>query len=117
MSLRGSTFGNRLWEGEEVEYKVWIHIEEIDEQAKHYGEEVEPVCAGAFDTLAKAEALVKDIVVGVSTKPADEVLRACRNAEDTFRAFGESSGFGLTGPKCWAVIEELKRARTHFEQS
>jgi hypothetical protein len=100
-----------------MKHKVWIHIEEVDEIMEHYKDVGEPVCAGEFSTREGAKMFAEGIVTGVPPKPANELLQACKNAEDMFRKIGESAGFGLMGPKCWAVIEELRKAITDFEQS
>ena len=102
-----------------MKYKVWIHIEEMDESAEHYRDVGEPVRAGVFSTFEEAKMFADGIVIvaGVSPKPANELLQACKNAEDMFRNFGESAGFGLMGGKYWVVIKELRKAITDFEQS
>ncbi|MHC4426464.1 MAG: hypothetical protein ACYSYV_10245 [Planctomycetota bacterium] len=100
-----------------MKYRVWIHIEEMDESAKHYRDATRPVRAGVFNTLAEAETFVDGITAGVLPKPPNELLQACKSAEDAFSKFGESIGFGLMGPKCWVIIEELRKAIADFEQS
>ena len=40
-------------------YKVWIQVEEIDEEADHYQNVSEPVELGVFRTKAAAEDLVR----------------------------------------------------------
>ena len=43
-------------------YKVWIHVEEIDEQADHYEDITEPVdIGGEFNTRAEAEVFAETI--------------------------------------------------------
>jgi hypothetical protein len=100
-----------------VEYKVWVHVEEVDESVRDYRDATEPTCAGVFDTLAEAEAFIERIAGGVSPELPNQLVRACKKAEDTFRTLGESQGFGLMGPKCWAVIEELRRAIADLDGS
>ncbi len=100
-----------------MKHRVWIHIEEVDEIMECYKDVGDPVCAREFSTLEGAKMFADGIVAGVSPKPANELLKACKNAEDMFSKVGESAGFGLMGPKCWVVIEELRKAITDFEQS
>lgn len=100
-----------------MKHKVWIQIEEVDEIVERYKDVGEPVCAGVFSTFEEAKIFADGIVARVSTKPANELLKACKNAEDMFRKFGDSAGFGLKGGKYWAVIKELRKAITDFEQS
>ena len=45
-------------------YKVWIHIEECDEDNDYYEDVTEPFCPAEFDTLAKAETYCDDLMIG-----------------------------------------------------
>ena len=45
-----------------VKFKVWIHIERIDEENDSYEDEGLPESVGTFDTLEEAESLVGQIV-------------------------------------------------------
>lgn len=100
-----------------MQYKVWVHVEEVDESVKEYRDATEPTCVGVFDTLAEAEAFVERIAAGVWPKLPGQLVGACKKAEGTFRTLGESQGFGLMGPKCWAVIEELRQAIADLDRS
>jgi hypothetical protein len=100
-----------------VQYKVWVHVEEVDESVKEYRDATEPTCAGVFDTVGEAEAFIERIAAGVLPRLPSQFVRACKRAEDTFRMLGESQGFGLMGPKCWAVIEELRQAIADLDRS
>lgn len=42
-------------------YKVWLHIEEIDEEADSYTDVDEPHSVGEFDSLAEAETMRDDV--------------------------------------------------------
>lgn len=99
-----------------MEYKVWIHVEEVDEPVKEYRDATEPICPGVFDTLEDAEAFIEQVTVGVSPKLPNQLLRACKKAEETFSRFGQSQGFGLMGPTCWSILEELRQAIIDFER-
>ena len=35
-------------------YKVWVHIEEIDEEEDHYEDVCEPQCLGTYETFDEA---------------------------------------------------------------
>ena len=102
-----------------MKYKVWLHIEEMDESAMQYRDVGKPVRAGVFSTFEEARMFVHSIVAltGASLRPVEELLQACKNAADIFREFGDSAGFGLKGGKYWAAIEQLRKAITDFEQS
>ena len=39
-------------------YKVWVHIEEIDEERDHCVDVAEPECIGTFEKLEEAENFV-----------------------------------------------------------
>lgn len=49
-------------------YKVWIHIEEIDEEKDHYEDLPEELRSiGKFDTLKDARSLVSQVVENIQT--------------------------------------------------
>jgi hypothetical protein len=100
-----------------MKYAVWIHVEERDEPIGYFKDILAPICAGVFVTRAEAETLVQNLVAGIPAKRSSRLLQACRNAEDAFRKYGETAGFGLAGPICWAVIEELRQATVEAEES
>lgn len=99
-----------------MKYAVWIHVEEADESIGHFKDIVAPICAGVVDTRVEAEILAKNMVAGIPVKQANRLLQACKNAEDTFRKFGETAGFGLAGLECWVIIEELREAAAEAEK-
>jgi hypothetical protein len=103
--------------GDKVQYKVWIHLEELDELAKEYKNATEPICAGTFDTLDQAEALVERLTAGTAPAPPNQLLRLCKQVEQTLTTLGQNQGFGLMGPRCWQIIEELRKAIDEFERS
>ena len=41
-----------------IKYKVWVHIEEIDEDLDHYEDVGMPVSEGEYNTLDEAEEAV-----------------------------------------------------------
>ena len=45
-----------------ITYKVWIHIEEIDEEAGTYEDQGLPESCGEFKTLEEAEQHVAQII-------------------------------------------------------
>jgi hypothetical protein len=100
-----------------VEYRVWIHVEEVDESAKEYKDATEPICAGTFETLVRAQAFIDRIVAGTAPMPSNQLLQVCKKVEETLTTLGQSQGFGLMGPKCWKIVEELRRAIDDFECS
>jgi hypothetical protein len=99
-----------------MEYKVWIHIEEVDESVKEYKDATEPVYAGVFDTLEDAESFIERVAAGISPKLTNQLLLACKKAEETFSTLGQSQGFGLMGPTCWSILEELRQAIADFKR-
>ena len=44
-----------------IKYKVWVHIEEIDEEKDHYKDVGEPVSIATVDDLSDATEIVQDI--------------------------------------------------------
>ena len=44
-----------------MKYKVWVHIEEIDEEADHYEDVARPIGVGEFETIEDAQQRVGDI--------------------------------------------------------
>ncbi len=100
-----------------MKYAVWIHVEERDESIGYFKDIVAPICVAVVDSRTEAETLAKNMVAGIPAKQASRLLHACKNAEGTFRKFGETAGFGLAGPMCWAVIEELRGAAVEAEES
>jgi threonine synthase len=100
-----------------VKYAVWIHVEERDESIGYFRDIVAPICAAVEDSRAEAETIAKNMVIGIPAKHSNRLLEACKNAEVVFHKFGETTGFGLAGPECWAVIEELHKAVTEAEKS
>jgi hypothetical protein len=100
-----------------VKYAVWINVEERDESTGYFKDIVAPICVAVVDTRVEAETLAKNMVAGVPAEQTSRLLQACKNAEDVFRKFGEATGFGLAGPACWAVIEELREAAADSEES
>jgi len=50
-----------------TEYKVWIHIEEIDEAKDHYQENDEPQEAGKFDNEQAARAYIDQLLAQQAT--------------------------------------------------
>ena len=100
-----------------MKYAVWIQVEERDESIGYFKDVVAPICAGVVDTRVEAETLAKNMVAGIPAEQTSRLLQACKDAEDVFRKFGESTGFGLAGPACWAVIEELREAAVEAEES
>ena len=99
-----------------MKYAVWIHVEERDESIGYFKDILAPICVGVVDSRVEAETLAKNMVTGIPVKQASRLLQACKNAEDEFRKFGETAGFGLVGPTCWAVIEELREAAAEAEE-
>lgn len=99
-----------------MKYAVWIHVEERDESIGYFKDVVAPICVAVVDTRVEAETLAKNMVAGIPAKQASRLLEACKNAGDVFRKFGELAGFGLAGPECWAIIEELREAAAEAEE-
>ncbi len=100
-----------------MKYTVWIHVEERSESIGYFKDIVAPICVCVVDTRIEAETLAKNMVADILAKQTTRLLHACKNAEDTFRKFGETTGFGLSGPACWEVIEELREAAVEAEES
>lgn len=100
-----------------MRYAVWIHVEERDESIGYFKDILAPICEGIFETRAEAESLAKNLADGIPAKQASRLLQACKSAEKAFRKIGEAAGFGLAGPKCWAIIEELREAASEAEES
>ncbi len=98
-----------------MKYAVWIHVEERDDSVGYFKDVVAPICVAIVDTRVEAETLTKNMAAGIPAKQASRLLEACKNAEDVFRRFGELTGFGLAGPDCWAIIEELREAAAEAE--
>jgi len=48
--------------GDTMVYKVWVQIEEIDEEANHYENVTEPVDVGRYDNLEEAKAVMDKII-------------------------------------------------------
>ena len=44
-------------------YKVWVHIEEIDEEVDHYVDIGEPVSITEVDDIDTAKSIVEDIEI------------------------------------------------------
>ncbi len=100
-----------------MKYAVWIHVEERDESIGYFKDIVAPICVSLVDSRTEAETFAKNMAVGIPVKQTSRLLQACKNAENTFRKFGEAAGFGLSGAACWAVIEELREAVVEAEES
>ena len=45
-----------------MKYKIWLHIEEIDEKNDHYEDMGEPEELACFDNLAEAEVYIDEIL-------------------------------------------------------
>lgn len=100
-----------------MKYAVWIHVEEMDESIGYFKDIVAPICINVLDSRAEAEAFARKMAGGLVPKLGSRLLRACKYAEDMFRKFGETAGFGLSGPACWAAIEELHKAAAEAEET
>ena len=48
------------------EYKVWVHVEEVDEDEDIYEDQGIPHVAGVFDTVEAAEKYAEYLAYGVS---------------------------------------------------
>jgi hypothetical protein len=48
--------------GPDMEYAIWISIEEIDEDTDHYEEVDMPDKLGTFDTLAEAQQFIGNLL-------------------------------------------------------
>jgi hypothetical protein len=84
-----------------VIYKVWIHIEQIDESRDHYLNLDPPYEAGKFRTEIAARKLVENELM--ISRPADAKLQqACRQVLDSLDVGGEQSR---------AFAEEIKILR------
>jgi len=60
-------------------YKVWIHIEEIDENKDHYLDLGTPYEAGKFDTEAEAVKFVEnELMITQTPNSAADLLEACK---------------------------------------
>ena len=71
-------------------YKVWIHIEEIDEKKEHYLNIGEPYEAGRFGTEIAARKFVENELMII--RPLNTKLhRACQQVLDCLDVGGEQS--------------------------
>lgn len=71
-------------------YKVWIHVEEIDESKDHYLDLGTPYEAGRFDTEAEAVKFVENELMII--RPVNIKLRkACQQVLDSIDVGGEQS--------------------------
>jgi len=71
-------------------YKIWIHIEEIDEDKDHYEDIDEPYQAGSFNSKLAAKRFVENELLVI--REANTGLRnACRSAMRLLRNLGDAN--------------------------
>lgn len=63
-------------------YKVWIHVEEIDEDHDHYEDVREPYPVGEFNSLEEAEELADQLETYVGSESHQNDLRLLRESKD-----------------------------------
>jgi predicted RNA-binding Zn-ribbon protein involved in translation (DUF1610 family) len=71
-------------------YKIWIHIEEIDEDKDHYEDIDEPYVAGSFNTKLAAKRFVENELLAV--REVNTGLRnACKTTMRLLRNLGSAN--------------------------
>ncbi len=71
-------------------YKVWIHLEEIDESKDHYLNLGLPYEAGRFNTEAAARKFVESELM-ITERPNVKLRNACQRMLDTLNIGGEQA--------------------------
>mgnify|MGYP001569111686 CR=1 FL=1 len=89
-------------------YKIWIHIEEIDEDKDHYEDIDEPYIAGSFNTKLAARRFVENELLAVREVNAG-LRNACRSAMRFLRNLGNAN--------LRTVMQKLKSCKEVLENA